>query len=133
MSFWQYICLIIMYNKGTSRPCSVSAFDIASPISHIQDKMSERRIFYTCVRCFLNISFPIQDVSGDRRSAGLREPGLVQQLLQMREWDSHCRGFRFKSNKIIKAIHKIKIMNMMMITIMLRNVRTVCSSIQCLR
>ena len=60
----------------------------------------------------LNISFPIQDVSGDRRSAGLREPGLLQQLLQMREWDSHCRGFRFKSNKIIKAIHKIKIMIM---------------------
>ena len=77
--------------------------------------MSERGIFYIRVRCFLNISFPIQDVSGDRRSAGLREPGLLQQLLQMREWDSHCRGFRFKSNKITKAIHKIKIMLMIMI------------------
>ena len=89
--------------------------------------MSERGIF------FFNISFPIQDVSGDRRSAGLREPGLLQQLLQMREWDSHCGGFCFKSNKIKKTIHKIKIMIMIMITIMLRNVRTVCSSIRCLR
>ena len=81
------------------------------------------------MRCFLDISFPTQDILGDRRSAGLREPGLLQQLLQMRERDSNCRGFRFKSNKIIKAIHKIKIM----IMIMLRNVKTVCSSIRCLR
>ena len=81
------------------------------------------------MRCFLDISFPTQDILGDRRSAGLREPGLLQQLLQMRERDSHCRGFRFKSNKIIKTIHKIKIMNM----IMFRNVKTVCSSIRCLQ